>query len=77
MVLSFVQSTKVRTLRRRDCQTVLSHLSFARRQAPGFDRATFSGHSLRPGLAAAVAGVSEADIARTTGHRSIASFEVT
>jgi len=40
----------------------------------GLDQAVFSGHSLRAGLAtaAAAAGVSEADIARTTGHRSIA-----
>ena len=34
----------------------------------------FAGHSLRAGLAtaAAAAGVSEHDIARTTGHRSVA-----
>ena len=40
----------------------------------GLDPAAFSGHSLRAGLAtaAAAAGVSEHDIARTTGHRSIA-----
>jgi integrase len=39
----------------------------------GLDPALFSGHSLRAGLAtaAAAAGVSEHDIARTTGHRSI------
>lgn len=40
----------------------------------GLDPVTFSGHSLRAGLAtaAAAAGVAEADIARTTGHRSVA-----
>jgi integrase len=38
------------------------------------DPRSFSGHSLRAGLAtsAAAAGVSEHDIARTTGHRSVA-----
>ena len=38
------------------------------------DPAIFAGHSLRAGLAtaAAAAGVSEHDIARTTGHRSVA-----
>lgn len=40
----------------------------------GLDPAVFAGHSLRAGLAtaAAAAGVSEHDIARTTGHRSVA-----
>jgi site-specific recombinase XerD len=40
----------------------------------GLDSALFSGHSLRAGLAtaAAAAGVSELDIARTTGHKSVA-----
>lgn len=40
----------------------------------GLDPEQFAGHSLRAGLAtaAAAAGVSEHDIARTTGHRSVA-----
>jgi site-specific recombinase XerD len=40
----------------------------------GLDPTQFAGHSLRAGLAtaAAAAGVSEHDIARTTGHRSVA-----
>jgi site-specific recombinase XerD len=40
----------------------------------GLDPSKFAGHSLRAGLAtaAAAAGVSEHDIARTTGHRSVA-----
>jgi len=40
----------------------------------GMDPDQFAGHSLRAGLAtaAAAAGVSEHDIARTTGHRSVA-----
>lgn len=39
----------------------------------GLDPSKFAGHSLRAGLAtaAAAAGVSEHDIARTTGHRSV------
>lgn len=39
----------------------------------GLDPSNFAGHSLRAGLAtaAAAAGVSEHDIARTTGHRSV------
>jgi integrase len=43
-------------------------------QKAGLDPTLFAGHSLRAGLAtaAAAAGVSENDIARTTGHRSIA-----
>jgi site-specific recombinase XerD len=42
----------------------------------GLDPAQFAGHSLRAGLAtaAAAAGVSEYDIARTTGHRSVAGL---
>jgi integrase len=40
----------------------------------GLEPTQFAGHSLRAGLAtaAAAAGVSEHDIARTTGHRSVA-----
>ena len=40
----------------------------------GLDPGLFAGHSLRAGLAtaAAAAGVSEHDIARTTGHKSVA-----
>jgi site-specific recombinase XerD len=40
----------------------------------GLDPTMFAGHSLRAGLAtaAAAAGVSEHDISRTTGHRSVA-----
>jgi site-specific recombinase XerD len=40
----------------------------------GLDPKVFGGHSLRAGLAteAAAAGVSEHDIARTTGHKSVA-----
>jgi integrase len=46
----------------------------ARVEAAGLDPALYSGHSLRAGLAtaAALAGASEADIARQTGHRSVA-----
>ena len=42
----------------------------------GLDELHFAGHSLRAGLvtAAAAAGVAENDIARTTGHRSVATL---
>jgi site-specific recombinase XerD len=42
----------------------------------GLDPTRYAGHSLRSGLAtaAAAAGVTEADIMRTTGHRSVATL---
>jgi site-specific recombinase XerD len=42
----------------------------------GLDPSRYAGHSLRSGLAtaAAAAGVSENDIARTTGHRSVVTL---
>jgi integrase len=60
-------------------RTQLSDRSVARiiqsvAKLAGLDPKQFAGHSLRAGLdaAAAAAGVSEHDIARTTGHRSFA-----
>jgi integrase len=66
------QHGRIATVRLSD-RSVARIIQTAAKRA-GLDPDQFAGHSLRAGLAtaAAAAGVSEHDIARTTGHRSVA-----
>ena len=68
----FVRLDRAGTGRRLAGRSVASVIK-RRAEQVGLDPECFSGHSLRRGFVseAARGGASEADIARTTGHRSV------